>query len=683
MIMKKILSLLSVVLVLASCSKDKSEVEPIIPAGEGAVKMSVALAADIADDQTVSIKVYKVDSEGERQLVRRYTSVADVPEYVSLLADNYVAVVEVGEKRVATFDEKCYRGETPFTITGGNIENVTVDCQLLSTIAAVEYDATIAEKLEAGYNTVIAVDDSYDAAAIKTGDVHSLKYTESKEGYYLMPEAQTTLVWHFEGKHPVEGDIVAEGVIENVKASAKYTVKLKYSKDADGMLVISATVDESVQEFDDNISFSPDPTLTGEGFAVEDVQSSVAGALTYNVAALATINTMKITVDGVAFDLLNSTTEGVTVVKTDDLNYKITIDEAFFVNVPGGSSAINFYVEDADGGKLNKDVIYDAQGVMPLSSSDYDLWTGNVTFKANVLSSASSVKIAYRLAGGEWSELTATAAGDGIYTASATGFAAEKQYEYKLLLDSAAKGKALNYATELGSQVPNADLEEWYQNGSAAYYPFLEGGEAFWLTGNDGSQKAGINLTVPSSDVRPGSTGSSSAYLKSTKAAVAGIGKFAAGNLFTGTFTLSGLNGKVGFGRDFTFNAKPKSFSVWLKNYAGTIDENSGSPASGTDVNQVMVILTTWDEPHVVDTSNTSTFISYDTLATMDGVVAYGTYRTQESKTSWYEQTIDLTYVSDAKPTKVVISFAASAYGDYFCGSTDSYMYVDDMRFNY
>ena len=652
-------------------------------AGEGAVKMSVALAADVADDQTISIKIYKVDDLGERQLVRRYTSLNDVPDYLSLLADDYVAVVEVGEKRVASFDEKCYRGETEFTISGGNVENVTVDCQLLSTIAAVEYDATIAEKLSAGYNTIIAVADSYDAQAVKTGDVHSLKYTESKEGYYLMPEAQTTLAWHFEGKHPAEGDIVAEGVIENVKASAKYTVKLKYSKDADGMLVISATVDETIEEFDDNISFSPDPTIVGDGFAIENVQSSVSGALTYNVAALANIKIMKLTADNVTFDLLSADVDGVTVVKTDDLNYKITIDEAFFVNVPGGQSAITFYIEDVDGGKLTKDVVYDAQGVMPLTSSDYDLWTGDVTFSANVLSSASSVKIAYRLAGGEWSELTATAAGEGVYTASATGFAAEKQYEYKLILDSATKGKALNYATEAGSQVPNSDMEHWYQNGSAAYYPFLQGAQAFWLTGNDGSQKANVNLTVPSTDVRPGSTGTYSAYLQSVKAAVGGIGKFAAGNLFTGTFSMKGLNGLVGFGRDFTFNAKPKSFSVWLKNKAGNINENSGSPASGLDVNQVMVILTTWDEAHVVDTSNTDTFISYDMLGTMEGVVAYGTYRTQETKESWYEQTIDLTYVSDVKPTKVVISFASSAYGDYFCGSTESYMYVDDMRFNY
>ena len=157
---------MSAVLVLASCSNDKDIYSGVTSATEGAVKMSVALAAEVADDQTISIKVYNENAEGERQLVRRYTSLSDVPEYLTLLADNYIAVVEVGEKRVASFDEKCYRGEKEFTVSNGNVANVTVDCSLLSTIVAVDYDATVGEKLEAGYNTVVAVADEEQLAKI-------------------------------------------------------------------------------------------------------------------------------------------------------------------------------------------------------------------------------------------------------------------------------------------------------------------------------------------------------------------------------------------------------------------------------------------------------------------------------------------------------------------------------------
>jgi hypothetical protein len=37
----------------------------------------------------------------------------------------------------------------------------------------------------------------------------------------------------------------------------------------------------------------------------------------------------------------------------------------------------------------------------------------------------------------------------------------------------------------------------------------------------------------------------------------------------------------------------------------------------------------------------------------------------------------------NAKPKKIVVSFTPSGYGDYFCGSTSSWMYVDDIVLNY
>jgi hypothetical protein len=92
---------------------------------------------------------------------------------------------------------------------------------------------------------------------------------------------------------------------------------------------------------------------------------------------------------------LNNAPAGVDVVKSDDLTYKVVVSDAFFANVAGGNQTLSFYVQDVDGGKLTKEINYLVQGVMPLATSDYDLWFGNVTFKAIVIdSSASSVKIA-------------------------------------------------------------------------------------------------------------------------------------------------------------------------------------------------------------------------------------------------------------------------------------------------
>jgi hypothetical protein len=677
-IMKKIFALLSAVLVLASCSKDVDNVVEM-NSTEGAMRFGVAINADATLSENVVVKIYKVEGE-EQNLVRRYNSLTDVPEYLSLLAGDYVAKVQVGDKHIVSFDEKYYLGEQPFEVEAGIVTNVTVDCKLHSTIVKVNYDATVAETLSEGYFTAVAVAEEYDAAGIERGDVQALRYEETKEGYFLLPENATSLFWHFEGTHPVEGDIVKEAVIENIKPAAKYTITLKYSKDAPGDLVFEATVDESIEEFDDVIVFSPDPTVMGDGFNEKEQQLSI-NARTYNVASLASINVLTITIDGVEYDLLAGV-EGINVVKSDDMNYKVTLTEAFFANVSGGQYNLTFNVEDVDGGKLKKDINYNVQGIMPLTSGDYSLWHGNVTFKANVVNAtAATIKVAYSTNGATWTVIDAEAVGNGLYTAQGTDFACDRNYSYKLVVNDVDCGKTLSIETPSGAQIPNGDMERWHN--PKFWLPYGESDAPFWLTGNEGGNMAGAVLTQPSTDVRPGSTGSQSAYLKSQKASVMGIGKFAAGNLFTGTFAMSGLDGMVTFGRDFAFTAKPKSLSFWLKNNEGTIDE--GSKASGTDIMTIMVIITD-GTTYTVNTKDESTFLKVDQLQNTSGVIAYGCITGSHQHPEWTEKTIELTYREDmknVKPKKLVVSFTPSGYGDYFCGSTSSWMYVDDIVLNY
>ena len=677
--MKKLLALLSVVLVVASCSKDiNSSVE--MASGEGAMRFGVATSAEIAADDFVVVKIYKVE-DGEQSLIRRYESLAAVPEYLALLEGDYVAKVQVGEKRAMSFDTKYYLGEQSFSIEPSIVTPVTVDCKLQSTVVKVNYDATVAEKLNEGYFTTVAIAESYDSSAIATGDILALTYAETKEGYVIMPEGETSLYWHFEGTHPVEGDIVKEGLIENIKPSVKYTITLKYSKDAPGNLVFEATVDESIEEFDDTMIFSPDPTILGDGFDVGEMQLSTTATRRYNIASLATINKMTMTVDGVEYNLLESTPEGVALNKIDDVTYTLDINASFFASVSGGEQALAFNIEDVDGGKLAKSIVYMVQGVLPLTTADYDLWFARASFKAVALGNPSSVKIAYSVNGGEWSEADATLADDGNYVATIENFAAATTYAYKLVVEGEDKGKNLSIATAAGAQLPNGDMERWHT--ASWVLPYGQGDTPFWLTGNEGGNMVGATLTQSSTDVRPGSTGKYSAYLKSQFASLMGIGKFAAGNLFTGTFMLSGMDGIVTFGRDFTYTAKPKSLSFWMKNNEGTINE--GSHASGTDIYTIMVIITD-GTTFSVNTKDENTFVKLDKLATTPGVIGYGYITGTDSRAEWTEETINITYredMKDQKPKKIVVSFTPSGYGDYFCGSTNSWMYVDDIVLNY
>ncbi len=681
--MKKIFSILCLALLATSCSKQGDEQVPATD--RGAVKMNVALAGSTAAEGNVTVKIYRV-TDTERQLIRRYTSLDDIPDYLALLADNYCVTVEAGDKMPASMTDKSYRGETEFTVTQGAVTDITVNCKLLSTIVAVQYDATVTDLFESGYTTTVAVGESCDKTSIAQNGTPNLTFTAAGEGYFIMPEGETSLAWQFEGTHPVEGQVVKSGVITDVKPAVKYTVRFKYSKDADGMLAIVATVDESVQEFDDNISFSPDPTIIGDGFDLKEEQRFTSGDNTYFVSALAAISELRITAGDTSYDLLSGNHAGITVTVTDDKNIVVTLGEEFFAKLSGGRHEVVFNIKDADGGKLEQSVAYMTQGINPLTPSDYDLWDCTATFSATVFDAAATdVIIAYRQQGGEWKNVTATHTTGDIYTAAGSDFFAGKTYEYRLLRSTAQVGAALQTVTPDGAQLPNTTFESWSKPGKA-YYPYADGEAAFWMTGNDGSTFLGeqFNLTTPSTDVHAGSEGTTSAYLKSQYPNAAGIGKFAAGNLFIGTFSLNGMNGIVDFGRPFTYTAKPRAMSFWMKNNAGQINQNSGKPASGTDVNQAVIILANWSAPRRVDTSNIEqTFLDVENLDKEPGVVAYGVFRTQESALEWYERTVELTYISDERPNYIMVSFAASAYGDYFCGSTDSYMYIDDLKLIY
>lgn len=684
--MKKLLAIFGAVLLVASCAKETDTPSWEMAANEGAMCLGIAMQSEQHAGEDVLIKIYKVDAQGEG-FIRRYDAVADVPEYLNLLAGDYIVKVQVGKKQILSYDAKYYYGEAAFKVEKRVVTPVTVECKLQTTTVRVEYDATIAALFEAGYATTVAIDKEYNAEAIAQGDVHALVFAESGEGYLLMSEGATTLYWHFEGRHATEGDIVKGALIEGVKPAARYTIRLKYSDDAPGGFMLEATVDESIEEKDDNISFSPDPTIKADGFDIEALLSS-AGSYKFEVNAVAPISTMSITADGVEYSIIDNSVEGVTVEKRDDRGYTITLTEPFFVRVAGGQSAITFNVVDEDGGKLHKDVRFNVQGAMPLTSGDYDLWTGSVTFKANVLGGDSSMKLAYRVAGGQWAEADVVAAADGSFRAVGANFAAEKVYEYKLVIDGKDVGKSLTYTTENGVQLPNADFENWHTDGKP-YFPYGSGESPFWLTGNEGSASFGGNLTSPSTDVRPGSTGRYSASLVSQYVVI----KFAAGNLFTGSFAMSGTNGKVSFGRPFSFNARPKSLTYWMKNNEGAIDKidkkpsgvsiNSGDPDRYTN----MVILANWSQQYTVDTANAdATAVSEEKIKNMEGVIAYAWLSGTDSHPDWTKITAELTYIEgmeNVKPNYVVVSFTPSGYGDFFTGSTKSWMNIDDVRFEY
>ncbi len=307
----------------------------------------------------------------------------------------------------------------------------------------------------------------------------------------------------------------------------------------------------------------------------------------------------------------------------------------------------------------------------------------------------------YRKSGDtEWREVPNVEVDGGSFKAKVTGLDVLTEYEVIAYSDDNTS-PVYRVKTEDILQLQNGGFEEWATIRKIVC-PYLSEDAAYWGTGNPGAATVGATVTDKSTDIRPGSSGKYSARLESIFANVAGIGKFAAGNLFLGKYVGTvGTNGIVGFGRQF--NARPTALRFWMKYNCGNVDRIGSLPSGSTlkigdpDTGSIYIALGTWsaaeygvdadgvvqgtvDSPVIIDTRDRATFFDSSSPA----VVAYGELMLNESVSEWTQITIPLNYTTTSVvPTNIIIVCSASRLGDYFTGSTESVMLLDDMELLY
>lgn len=281
-----------------------------------------------------------------------------------------------------------------------------------------------------------------------------------------------------------------------------------------------------------------------------------------------------------------------------------------------------------------------------------------------------------------------------------TGIAAEPETTYEVTAYSGGEETpAQTVTTDPVAPLTNGSFEQWTTINDVVY-PFLSRAEAYWGTGNPGAKIGGETLTQ-SCPPRPGGTGTG-ANLKSKFVNVAGIGKFAAGNLFVGDYIrTAGTNGILTFGR--SFDLRPTAMKIWVRYTCGAIDRIGSTPVGSSikegdpDNGVVYIALGTWTpgeygqdrdgnqigtdgSPICIDTRDTRTFFRPNGK----DVVGYGEYVMSQNVDEWTEITIPITYTNkDIRPTHLLVVCSASRWGDYFTGSTRSEMWVDDFELIY
>lgn len=343
----------------------------------------------------------------------------------------------------------------------------------------------------------------------------------------------------------------------------------------------------------------------------------------------------------------------------------------------------------------------------------------------NVDTSKGTVTFQYRKKGvTDWSTATATLEND-IYKATVTGLEPETTYESRLVCnynEDVFEGEVKEFTTEEATELYNGNFDLWsYGTGDYAETWFAEVsskaglGTSFWDSGNIGTSTyltslVGVhNPTSPeSNDVHM--SGGKAAKLASEFVGFIGIGKFAAGNIYTGNYCetfADPMGARIRFGQPFT--SRPTKLKGWFKYTRGSNINYGNDPykselqASGGDQCAIYIALAdnegltaddiapaaAFEINNKLDADDPNNFKYKNTIDFSESnphIVAYGTISEAEAKGTgaWQEFTIDLKYRSLTRTPKYIIVVAsASKYGDFFTGSTSSVMYVDDFELVY
>ena len=356
------------------------------------------------------------------------------------------------------------------------------------------------------------------------------------------------------------------------------------------------------------------------------------------------------------------------------------------------------------------------------ASSIYEIWATRATLHADVDAAESegkAVQFAYSTDGGStWSYADGVNDSEGTWKAELNGLAPSTTYTYALMIGGEQVGEPMTFQTEAAPNLPNASFEYVSKVSGKDYYKFYdpncgvaEGSYMFWGSGNgEGAEgvngSANMGIVITTIDTSDKIDGNQSVVAQTSSMA----GMLAAGNLFTGQFAgLVGTSGgKVNFGRPWT--SRPSAMRIWCKYETGAMNIVNGSPAGVNIVKnetidraQVKVAIGTWDykkyggtkdSPVHINTTDASTFVDYytdpstiangDVIIYNDGYTINNGEKVAATTTGWIEYVIPLEYRNlNAYPTHIVVSCAASQYGDYFTGYDKTKLWVDAVELIY
>lgn len=283
-------------------------------------------------------------------------------------------------------------------------------------------------------------------------------------------------------------------------------------------------------------------------------------------------------------------------------------------------------------------------------------------------------------------ELKATA-----YSTTIEGLTEDTEFSYKVTAGD-SKVEEQTFRTVARQELPNASFDDWSTdaNNAKLYNPWAQGGVSFWDTGNRGATTVGNSNSVPTDDTSTGS--GKAAYLESKWIVI----KFAAGNIFTGTYLKTdGTNGVLGFGRPFTAFPTKLSFDYkYNSEEISKVGDDAYSYLMGRpDSCNIYVALWHIAEGEHEEFQGDKYPLIIRTKPGMEQnlfhpddprVIAYGQFTEGRTINNWTSETIDIEYKNtQLAPTHILVVASSSKYGDFFTGGVGSTLVLDNMKLIY
>lgn len=706
---------------LTSCAT-----EDPIPDGQGELRMKMVVnstltrAGEDLADQSLADKCI-IYISGTKGLLHKYSGVDNLPASLYMKSGSYVAEAWTGDSVSASFDKKFFRGYQPFEINAGTSTNVVLNCKIANVVASVAPSA----------NFESAVKDYKVSVGHSRASLDFTADNKGEHGYFMMPYDNETASFEPNLTYTVTGTMengetfTRQGNIWNVQRAHEYVINLNYTPseiDPFGGALITVTIDDHELVIEDRVEISGAPVFSGVGYDINTPMLTEPGTFErrsifvqalgeYRSLAMHTDSYEALGLPAADIDFVGASADtraqfasaGIscqTGIDTDGTHTaRIFLEKEMLNRLPQGTYHLLLTAIDSNAKKRVCTLTLNVSmaGVIIVESNWSDIYAHTATVYARIVKDdIASPGIRYREAGTEdWTAVYPSnangmrrrASGDNI-ALTLTGLKSGTRYEYQAICEGFVNENSMFFTTESEFVLPNSSFEQWSTASDKALVPSADGTVSFWDSGNHGSITMSKNVTTQATELFH--SGTSSAKLQSQFVGVGGfIGKFAAGNLFTGTFdgTEQTTQGILTFGRPYN-GSRPVKLRGYVYYKPGTVDYSENNDQhpdvvkGSTDRGIIYAALTTRTFKIRTLTKELFDPNSPDVLA-YGQILFTGEYG---SSSAMREFEITLEYKDAAKLKRanhIVICASASQYGDYFTGSTSSVMYVDDLELVY